>query len=84
MFSKLVWPVFLICGFLALWSNCKAWSEGEVTYSRNGSFSFRKLRGEDDPAKFQLYMTGMFLLNAMFFIVVVVFGFFAFRQAWTK
>ena len=78
--GKLVWLLMMICNCLAFWSNLKAWSEDEVIHSRNGSFASRKIRREDDPAEFQAYMTGMFLLNAVFFITVIILGFFAFRE----
>jgi hypothetical protein len=63
-----------ICCFLAFVANCKAWVDGEVWRSRTGSFTFRRMRRDDNPVKFNSFMIGMFVLNGFFFVAIVLWG----------
>jgi hypothetical protein len=73
--GKLVWGLFLFVCFVAFWSNCKAWAAGEIirTYT-SGPFKRRKIRRDENPQLFQRYLFANFIINAFFFLVVVIWG----------
>jgi hypothetical protein len=77
--SILIWLLFLCASVLGFREILKGWTEGEFTHSRNGSFEFKKIRRDDNPSAFQLYLIGMLLLNITFLFVLIIWGFFAFR-----
>jgi hypothetical protein len=70
----IVWLFLAACWVMALRSLFLAWGSGEFTYSRTGSFTSRKITRDDNPGGFQLYMIGMIVLNAAFFIVLLILG----------
>ena len=71
--SQLVWGFFVLACFLACWANCKAWINGEVTRSSRGFRSWT-IKRDENPESFRRYMFGMFIINGIFFLVVVVWG----------
>jgi len=76
--GKLVWCGLMVCCILAFYSNCKALADGEISYSRTGSFQSKMIRRQDNPARFKAFMIGSFFLNAVFFIFLILFGIVAF------
>ena len=72
--AKLVWGMFLFFSFLAFWSNCNAWANGEVSRGRTRRTSL-KMRRDENPQAFQRYMICMFIMNAFFFLGIVIWGF---------
>jgi len=77
--AELVWGLFMICSLLGLGSIAKAWVTGEINRSATNSWKFRKMSREEDPAKFNLYLLAMLILNVFFFLAVVVWGVVVFR-----
>jgi len=72
--AKLLWGLFLLFCFLAFGSNCKAWAKGEVIRSRGIASKSWKIRRDENPQAFQRYMVGMFIMNAVFFLGIVIWG----------
>ena len=70
--AKLLWGLFLFFCFLAFGSNCKAWAKGEV--NRGRGFKSWKIRRDEKPQSFQRYMIGMFIINAFFFVAILIWG----------
>jgi len=70
----LVWAFFVLACVLAFCANCRAWINGEVRRSSPNSFRFRIIRREENPESFKRYMLGMVIINAFFFLAVVIWG----------
>jgi hypothetical protein len=76
--AKIVWAIFAVFSFLAFRAIYREWKSGEISHSATGSFKTRKIRREDDSAKFQLYMFAMIVMNVAFALMLAVAGFFIF------
>ena len=72
--AKLLWGLFLICYLLGSWSLGKSWANGEFTRSSRSGLKSWKIRREDNPSGFQRYLIGMFLINAVFLVGLIIWG----------
>ena len=72
--AKLIWGFFGVCFLLSCWSLCKAWATGEINRSSRSSFKFWTIRREDNPSGFKRYFIGLLLINALFLVVLIIWG----------
>jgi hypothetical protein len=72
--AKLVWGLFVIFYLLGSLSLGKAWVDGEITRSSSSGLTSWKIRREDNPSGFQRYLVAMLLINAVFLVALITWG----------